>query len=406
MRFYIYTVVLAVLAVALTAMAVVGVAWQWVLGTGILMLFVIVLCFRSVVRPLNTVRNGIYLLREQDFSSRLSHTGQPDADRVVDLFNGLMGAMKAERLKTLEQNRFLSQLIEASPMGIAVCDFDGNIVETNCAWDDMLTPEMEAAMATVPENESRIFRLDGSLIVRISRLWFMDSGFRRQFILAERLTNEIIAAEKQVYNKIVRTIGHEVNNTLGSVISVLDTLADMNSGDTDVCETIGSSIASCNNLVTFVRGYASLVKLPAPEPVTVDLNVWLSQIIPSLMGLAPANVTFDFIPDSRSRQAALDPMLMERVFVNIVMNAIESIGDSPDGRITIRVANRRITVTDNGSGITPEDAARLFTPFFSTKRPDRGLGLMLIADILRSHHARFSLAPAGQAGAVFTIELP
>lgn len=405
MRFYVYITLLLVLAVALTAMSLLNVGWEWTLSAGVVMILVIALCFRSVMRPLNTVRNGIYLLREQDFSSRLCHTGQPDADKVVDLFNGLMGAMKAERLKALEQDRFLSQIVEASPMGIAVCDFDGNVVRTNPAWNAMMSPEMEAAIATVPENESRTFRLDGSLIVRVSRLWFMDSGFRRQFILVERLTNEIVAAEKQVYSKIVRTIGHEVNNSLGSVISVLETLADMNADDRDVYDTIQSCSTSCHNLVAFVKGYADLVKLPRPEPVAVDMNAWLRQLQPALAGMAPGNITVEFIPGSEPRQAVFDPMLMERVMVNIVKNAIESIGDRPDGRIDICTGNGCISVTDNGAGITPDVSARLFSPFFSTKRPDRGLGLMLVADILRSHNARFSLAPAREGGAVFTIEL-
>lgn len=404
MRFYIYTALLVVLTIALTIVAMLDVAWYWTASAGVAALVVVALGFKSVIKPLNTVRNGIYLLREQDFSSRLRYTGQPDADKVVDLFNNLMGAMKAERLKTLEQNRFLSQLVEASPMGIAVCDYDGNIVETNRAWNAMLTPELSDAIAAVAENEIRTFRLDGSLIVRISRLWFMDSGFRRQFILVERLTNEIVAAEKQVFNKIVRTIGHEVNNTLGSVISVLDTLADINAGDRDVHDTITSSMASCDNLVKFVKGYADLVKLPAPVPVAVDINEWLTRLHPTLAGMAPGNITIDYEPDGEPQQANFDPMLMERVMINIVKNAIESIGDRPDGRITIRAANRRITVADNGPGIPTKVSAKLFTPFFSTKRPDRGLGLMLIADILRSHGARFSLTGT-KSGALFTFSM-
>lgn len=404
MRFYIYTALLVVLTIALTIVAMLDVTWYWTASAGVAALVVVALGFKSVIKPLNTVRNGIYLLREQDFGSRLRYTGQPDADKVVDLFNNLMGAMKAERLKTLEQNRFLSQLVEASPMGIAVCDYDGNIVETNRAWNTMLTPELSDAIAAVAENEIRTFRLDGSLIVRISRLWFMDSGFRRQFILVERLTNEIVAAEKQVFNKIVRTIGHEVNNTLGSVISVLDTLADINAGDRDVHDTITSSMASCDNLVKFVKGYADLVKLPAPVPVAVDINEWLTRLHPTLAGMAPGNITIDYEPDGEPQQANFDPMLMERVMINIVKNAIESIGDRTDGRITIRAANRRITVADNGPGIPAEVSAKLFTPFFSTKRPDRGLGLMLIADILRSHGARFSLTGT-ESGALFTFSM-
>ena len=69
---------------------------------------------------------------------------------------------------------------------------------------------MTKAIESVADGESQTVRLADALIVRISKLWFMDSGFKRRFILVERLTDEIAAAEKQMFNKIVRTIGHEV----------------------------------------------------------------------------------------------------------------------------------------------------------------------------------------------------
>ena len=106
---------------------------------------------------------------------------------------------------------FLSLVVDASPLGIAICDFDGNITETNRAWNAMQSETLSRAIESVADGESQTVRLADALIVRISKLWFVDSGFKRRFILVERLTDEIAAAEKQMFNKIVRTIGHEVN---------------------------------------------------------------------------------------------------------------------------------------------------------------------------------------------------
>lgn len=102
--------------------------------------------------------------------------------------------------------------------------------------------------------------------------------FRRRFILVERLTEEIASAEKQMFSKIVRTIGHEVNNTLGSVISVLDTLQTVYAGDSLEFNAIDSSRNSCHNLVSFVRGYADIVKLPEASPEFVDIHAWLGSL--------------------------------------------------------------------------------------------------------------------------------
>lgn len=96
---------------------------------------------------------------------------------------------------------------------------------------------------------------------------------------------------------------------------------------------------------------------------------------------------------------------MERVMINIVKNSIESIGACPDGIVDIAVSSSSIIVTDNGKGISDEVSGKLFTPFFSTKRPDRGLGLMLITDILRAHSAHFSLSTSHKTGlTTFSID--
>lgn len=399
MRYTIYFAILIVLIVAAAVAAAAECPWWSIAVICTLAIACAFLLLHAVATPLSVVQNGIYLFREQDFSSRLRHTGQADADKVVDLYNTLIDSMKAERLKNLEQNRFLKLVVDASPLGIAVCDFNGKIIDTNCAWNNMQSPLLHEAIASVADGTTETRRLADALIVRISKLWFMDSGFRRRFILVERLTEEIASAEKSMFSKTVRTIGHEVNNTLGSVISVLDTMQDVYDSNSLEFNTISSCRNSCINLVNFVHGYADIVKLPPISPETVEPHSLIAALIPTLKGMAPSNIAINYSTPSSHVKVSLDPMLFERGLINIVKNSIESIGDSPNGLISIDVTvdghNKnmcRLTVTDNGKGISENAASKLFTPFFSTKQPDRGLGLMLIADILRAHHFRFSLS--------------
>lgn len=413
MRYKLYFLVLVLLIAATALTAAAGITWKWTAGLSAAALVMAVLFIYSVLTPLRAVENGMYLLREQDFSSRLRPTGQADADKVVELYNRLIDSMKAERLKNLEQNRFLQLVVDASPLGIAICDFGGDIVQTNSAWDGMQSPQLFKAIAEISDGDTATVRLADALIVRISKLWFMDAGFRRRFIIVERLTEEIAAAEKQMFNKIVRTIGHEVNNSLGSVISVLETLQEIHADDALEFSTIESSRNSCINLVSFVRGYADIVKLPPVSPETVNVGTWISGLLPSLRGMAPQNVSINYHAEAEPGSVGIDPMLMERVIVNIVKNSIESIGDRRNGEISISIASSDgeqepscLIITDNGKGISETAAAKLFTPFFSTKRPDRGLGLMLIADILRAHRFPFSLATSPDTGLTsFTIRL-
>ena len=373
------------------ALAIAGMPWQYTAAAAGIGLVLLWMMYRSVHKPLEAVNNGMYLLKEQDFSSRLRLTGQRDADKVVKLFNRLMDAMKSERLKQQEQTRLLGLLIEASPMGIAICDYDNKITSCNKAYTSLVHNGLESELLAMNDDEVRVVRTEGTQVCRCSKLWFMDSGFRRRFILVELMTEEIVRAEKRMFNKIVRTIGHEVNNTMGSVGSVLETLKLMYSDDTDVTQTLESTIASCRNLAEFVSGYSSLVKLPEPIPEPVNLNHMMEQMLPSLHALTGNNCTLTLNKSAEKCMVTLDTMLMQRVISNIVKNAAESIGDSPGGMIVITVKPKCLEITDNGDGISDEAARQLFTPFFSTKRPDRGLGLMLVADILRNHNATFTL---------------
>ena len=102
-------------------------------GVTTLSLIVLVYFYRKLVMPLNSIANGIDLLREQDFSSRLSKVGQAEADRIVTMFNGMMDQLKNERLRLREQNHFLDLLISVSPMGVVILDFDGKVSMLNAA---------------------------------------------------------------------------------------------------------------------------------------------------------------------------------------------------------------------------------------------------------------------------------
>lgn len=394
MSYKIYSTVLGASIVLMGALLLFDVERVWVLLTLVVAAVAFVLLMWSMMTPLNAVENGMYLLREQDYSTRLRWTGQRDADKVVELFNGLIDTMKAERLKTLEQENFLEHLIKASPMGIAICNFNREIISSNRAFERMAGPAVRKLLWELREGESRVVRPTASQVLRCSRLWFMDSGFKRTYYLVELLTDEVMNAETNVFNKIVRTMGHEVNNTLGSVVSVLETVEMLNAGDEGLCAAVGSSRERCLSLVSFVKSYADIVKLPEPTLQRLSLGEWIEGLKPFLAGMAGRNITMAFERSDDSvddgDEVMVDPMLLERVVVNIVKNAVESIGVSK-GRITVSIARHRLTVTDNGPGISAENAARLFTPFFSTKKADRGLGLMLVSEVLRRHKAAFSL---------------
>lgn len=348
----------------------------------------------SVLKPMKAVENGIYLLREQDFSSRLRHVRQPDADKLVDFFNKAMETMKQERLKNQEYNRFLQLLIDASPMGIAILGFNGNVVSANNSYRKFLTPELEREIEALNQDEEKTVRLGHSNILRISKLWFMDNGFRRQFVLIEQMSEAIMEAERKMFNLTVRTLGHEVNNTLGSVMSVLETIINTDALN-EYHDIVECCRDRCRSLSDFVKGYASIVKIPDPRLKRIELNGYLKEILPFLKEVASEEIEIVSSYHDHPVYIQADAALLERVMVNIVKNAVESIRSSgKTGRIEIHAEPGELRITDDGSGVTEDFARHPFTPFFTTKPDGHGLGLMLTAEILRRHHFDFSLTTA------------
>ena len=147
------------------------------IGEGLVLFILCYLPFfyRKIVKPLNSIGSGMELLREQDFSSRLSPVGQYEADRIVNVFNRMMEQLKNERLRLREQNNFLDLLIKASPMGVILTTLDEDLSELNPMAQKMLGVRQEdvlgkkmneidsplaAELANVPKGETATVRMD------------------------------------------------------------------------------------------------------------------------------------------------------------------------------------------------------------------------------------------------------
>ena len=192
------------------------------IGEGVITfsLVFLVYFYRKVVKPLDIIGNGMELLREQDFSSRLTPVGQKEADRIVLVFNRMMEQLKDERLRLREQNHFLDLLVSASPMGVVILTLDGHISMLNAAAlrfldyssaeevRGRLLCELASPLAEeierIPKDTTETIRLSDSMIYRCSRLSFVDRGFSHPFILVESLTSEVVKAEKKAYEKVIR----------------------------------------------------------------------------------------------------------------------------------------------------------------------------------------------------------
>ena len=374
-------------------------------GMLVVVLIFLVVFYRKVIRPIDTLTGGMELLRDQDMSTTLAPSGQKETDEIVKTFNALITRLRNEHLRLDEQNSFLNLLIDASPMGVILCDLSGNVKSMNPAAQKMLTPAISKAMKTLPLGEDTTLRLSNSQIYHLSHLSFLDRGYQHPFFLIESLTSEVMKAEKVAYEKVIRMIAHEVNNNVAGIVSTLDLIGEELHSDTSK-EALDASRERTQKMAEFVTRFANVVKIPEPQLTLCDLSEEVEACHSFLEGLCQTHhIHLTFHLTDEAIPVHLDTTLFQQALVNIVKNAIESITDK--GEITITTVPKTLTITDNGRGISPEVAQHIFTPFYSTKPQGQGLGLLLIRDILTKHGCTFTLLTNPDDGLTrFTIVFP
>ena len=396
-------------------------------GLGFVVVVLMVWLYRRVVRPMHLLNSGMHLLREQDFSSRLRTVGVPEADNIVAVFNQMMAELKEERLRLLERNNLLDLLVEVSPMGVAMLDFDGHITSLNpaamqflaCSGDDYkgktfadLPGDLAARISTLEDESTATFSMNNANVYRCTRSSFLDRGFHHPFVLIESLTQEVMDAERDAYGKVIRMISHEVNNTMASVGSIIETVGDELRERPDTRE-LAVALQACTDrsreMSAFITRFADVVRLPDPCLQETPLNTLVTANAQFLESLCHThNICLRTDLCSPSPMVSADAALMTQVLVNIVKNSIESInerGIAGEITITTTASPAAIIVADNGIGFSDETEKKLFTPFFSTKPNGNGIGLLLIREILTRHRFPFSLKTESDGMTRFRIQL-
>ena len=411
--FFLLAFLLGVVWVVLLYIATEENGWKFYLTEGIISfcLIYLVYFYNKVIKPLNSIAGGMDLLRAQDFSSRLAPVGQQEADRIVQVFNRMMDQLKEERLRLREQNHFLDLLINVSPMGVVILTFDERIAMANKAalaflgetsekailnkTMTQLSSDLAEELSRLPKDATETIRLSDSHIYRCSRLSFVDHGFAHPFFLIESLTSEVMKAEKKAYEKVIRMIAHEVNNTVAGTTSALETIDDalQTMEDTDdLREVMKVCIERSFNMSQFITNFANVVKIPEPQTEEVGLNARVEACKIFMENVCQhRNIKLHMELCEENPIVKMDTSLFEQVLINIIKNSAESIDEGGEIVIRTTASPLMLEVCDNGKGISKEIESKLFTPFFSTKPNGQGIGLIFIREVLMKHGFSFSL---------------
>ncbi|MFK7810217.1 MAG: PAS domain-containing sensor histidine kinase [Saprospiraceae bacterium] len=380
-------------------------------------LFLSYLMYRSFIKPLDFIATGTDAIQDKDFNVKFLNTGSTEMNKLISVYNEMIDSIREERTQVEEQHYFLQKLINASPAGIVLLDYDDRISDINpkasellhwkAEWKHKEISEIEhpllSQIANLPTGKPTIIQHKGIEQYKCEVSDFIHRGFHKKFILIQELSKEILAAEKRAYEKVIRMMAHEVNNSIGAINSILNSTLDYNEVadakmDDDIQEALQAAVERNNSLNQFMKNFAEVVRLPNPHLEPNDLNVLVSRIS-SLMTPQASKRNIQIQQDVHVTpiKLFLDAKQIEQALVNILKNAMEAI-DHEEGIIKLETfshPNPGIIISDNGSGIDSAAAEKLFTPFFSTKATGQGVGLTLVRDILVQHDAHFSLETEG-----------
>ena len=386
-------------------------------------IFISIILYRQFIQPVQTLSSGLESLKDKDFTMKLVTTGHYEMDQLIGVYNKMIDQLRKERLKQQEQHFFLENLVQASPAGIVILDFDGIITNINPAAELFLestsdkiigktfkkiNSRLAKALNKLQPGTSEIIPLSGMKTYRCQKASFVDRGFNHHFILIEELTEELLKTERKAYEKVIRMMSHEINNSVGAVNSILASSLNYKNKlaqkDQDQFENaINVAMERNVHLNKFMGNFADIVRIPQPTKKKTDLHQLLKKVqILMQHELEKRHIELEWQLKKEDFLLEMDEQQMEQVLVNIFKNAVEAI--EKNGRITVATSARQLIIRDNGKGISDDIQQKLFTPFFSTKKNGQGIGLTLTREILLNHGFKFSLETNKKDETEFGVE--
>lgn len=371
------------------------------------------LVYERTVNSLRTLSSVISALEEEDFSFRATQTVAGDAlgDLAIEI-NNLARALEEERFGALETaNLFRAVMAEAGAVIFAFSS-ERRLRLLNRAAATLLGYDEAFLLHHTAQELGIDDLLDGQnaetvtrSFLGVERRWLVRrSHFRlygvRHLLLVMSEASEALRAEEQgAWKKIVRVLGHEINNSLGPIKSIADTLA-LTSTRLELPDPFNQNLQRgleiiakrSDSLNRFLQNYTKFTKLPNPNPRVVNLKTILTEAI-----AMESRLPITILPGPNV-SILVDPDQLTQVFINLLRNAVDAVLDHATQKpetdaVTVRwqVAKRDLQLWIRDRGIGLPDTENLFVPFYTTKSTGSGIGLVLSRQIIESHNGYLTI---------------
>jgi two-component system, NtrC family, nitrogen regulation sensor histidine kinase NtrY len=383
-------------------------------------------CFAArgrVAGPLRTLANLLEAMREGDYSirGRVENPQEPMGEVMLQV-NAMAATLRDQRLGALEATALLRKVMEEIDVGAFAFDPQQSLRLVNRAGERLLGQPAERLLARdatslglaeylFGEPEQTIQRTFAGAAGRwgIRRSQFREGGVPHQLLVVTDLTRPLREEELQAWQRLVRVLGHELNNSLTPIKSIAQSLENLVKSEPrpedwaeDMSRGLNVIATRSEALSRFMSSYARLAKLPPPKFGPVEINALLRRVTSLETRMA---VFFEECPPLTIQG---DADQLEQVLINLIRNAVDAAQET-SGRVWVRHDRTPFTVQikirDEGPGLS--NTSNLFVPFFTTKRGGSGIGLVLSRQIAEAHNGSLSLRNvSGGPGCEATLTLP
>lgn len=377
---------------------------------------------RSTHEGLRALDLGLAALADGETNLHLAPRPGGELGQLVERFNQAAAALGDVRVSAREKEVLLDTVIQAAPVALLLTDEGDRIVLANRSARETFSlprqPQGMALTAVVADGPTALVEAlaaghdalftveqDGeSETYHLSRHVFELVGRRHRLTLVRRLTPELRRQEVAVWKRAIRTMSHEINNSLAPITSLArsaERLLDRPAERPRLEAALAVIGERAEHLKEFLAGYARFARLPEPRPEEVAWRPFLDD----LAALSP----FRLDGEPPAGPGSFDRGQMQQVLLNLLLNAREA--GSPPEETSVSVAQTAdggvmLKVADRGRGIGADELRSALVPFFSTKRTGAGIGLALCREIVEAHHGRIRLEQRPGGGTTVVCQLP
>jgi two-component system nitrogen regulation sensor histidine kinase NtrY len=389
------------------------------------------------------------LLQDENYAARLKSTSNHELNDLVLHFNRMLELLYTERIRLGEQRGLLDKLLDAIPSAVFVFDFDGRLSLINASANNLLEHRIRLGsvleltsvdheslthdnashlqkivyeLNSLTVGESKVIAGKDGLRYRCQRNQFVDRGFRRDFLLVDEITAALQASEKATYDKVVRVLAHEVNNTVAATGSVMESLLfyrpQLRQDDQQDFGTAVEAVRVRNqHLAEFIDRFTQVVKMPDPILRSCNMVDVLDRVLVLYkQQCEDVGIQLTVTRTPNVPAVILDRHLFEQALLNVLKNAIEaasprweSIANTPDAYVHVDLGYDlsshvlNLTIVDSGKKLIDVPPDQLFTPFFTTKKGGQGIGLMFVREVCQRHGFAHSLTSRENGDTEFSI---